>query len=275
MVLLLDCSDIPNLVEIKALVGAGVEAGLEVVGLQLALSTGEQGLQLLEQWLRVSRCILDWSRISGAPIQRLHLGELVDTAFSAEFSAALTALVRSAVPQGVSVSATVSRFLVTPTVTLAARILEVRGGGAEEKHYYINEGVFGAFTANLCLDGGVQTPFALGGGKGRRGYRAELHGTRILGPSGDQVDVVLEEVFLPALEPDDWLLFPGMGCVNNAEFCRHANVAGTANYVYRKEDGTKVEPSRPCSWEFSSCDTFEINLDQYEIISSVLWGDLE
>lgn len=279
LVLLLDCSDIPNLVEIKALVEAGVEAGLEVVGLHLDLATGEDDLHLLEQWVRVSRCILDWSRGRGAPILRLHLGELTETSFSDQFSSRLGHLVSSVLPpsMGVSLSATVSRFLVTPTVTLAARILEARDEG-EEKHYFINEGVFGAFTANLCVDAGVQTPFALGGGKGRRGFRSELHGTRIHGPSGDELDVILDEVFLPQLEEDDWLLFPGMGCVNNAEFCRHANVSGTANYVYRKEDGAgrEVEPSKPCSWEFSSCESFEINLDHYEIVSlsSVLWGDL-
>ena len=199
LVLQLDCSEVPNLVSLKSAVLAALELDHEVVGLHLDLPTSEDGLRQLEQWLRVARSLIDWGREQGAQMGSLHIGELTGTSFSDGFVGELEGLVEQLFPRclQVNLSATASRFLVAPTFTLAARIMAHRTSPDSQVHYYINEGVFGAFTGNLMLEGGavVQPPFPLGGGgKGRKGNRSQLHDTRIFGPSGDdELDLVLEE----------------------------------------------------------------------------------
>ena len=123
------------------------------------------------------------------------------------------------------------------------------------------------------------TPFPLGGGggKGRKGKRGQLYCTRLLGWSGDAVDVVQDDLCLPELEVDDWLLFPGLGCINNTEFAHHANIPTTANYVYTKKEEEKEGPGKMQDWALDGeLPCVEINLDQfeYENLSSVLRGDL-
>lgn len=304
----LNCDEVPNLVEVKKLVLAGLESGLDVVGLHLNLSTREGELQNLEQWMRICRSLVDWSREQGANIDQLHLGQLNATTFAEGFVGELERLVDSIIPAGLGLrlSATVSRFLVTPAVTLAARIIgkRLRAAGAcangqnggEQMHYYINETVFGAFSSCLYLeDGAVQSPFPLGGAvkAGRKGAGAgkrssELFETRIYGSSGDELDLVVDEVYLPELEEETWLLFPGLGCLNNQEYTSHANVPGTTSYIYNKPEAVVLDDekdtSATCSsadnslgWEEASlCESLEIDLDQYEFYSlcAVLRGDL-
>jgi len=291
LVLQLDCSEVPNLVSLKSAVLAALELDHEVVGLHLDLPTSEDGLRQLEQWLRVARSLIDWGREQGAQMGSLHIGELTGTSFSDGFVGELEGLVEQLFPRclQVNLSATASRFLVAPTFTLAARIMAHRTSPDSQVHYYINEGVFGAFTGNLMLEGGavVQPPFPLGGGgKGRKGNRSQLHDTRIFGPSGDdELDLVLEDVFLPRLEEDDWLLFPGLAALNSQEFVNHSNVRGTSNYIYTKLGSAEMvstvvekgEPEKAACWnEINLCETREINLDLYELFSlgSVFRGDL-
>ena len=78
------------------------------------------------------------------------------------------------------------------------------------------------------------------------------------------------DILLPQLEKDDWLLFPGMGCLNNLDFINHSNVSGTRNYIYNKQEEEECfAPAKPCSWEFNSCHSIEINLDTFEILNFV------
>ena len=280
----LDCSEVPNLVAIKGLVLAALELDLEVVGLHMDLLTSEDGLRQLEQWLRVAKSMIDWSREQGAQMSLLHLGELTGTSFSDGFVGELEGLVEQLFPTclKIQLSATVSRFLIAPTLTLAARIVARRNSPDNQVHYYINEGVFGAFTGNLVMEGGVvQPPFPLGGGKGRKGNRCQLHETRIFGPSGDELDVILEDFYLPQLEQDDWLLFPGLGYLNSNQFINHSNVLGTDNYIYTKMESVERASAaeklveKACWDEMSVWESREINLDLYELFSlgSVSRGD--
>ena len=268
----MDCCRTANLVEIKELVQTCLEAGLNLVGIHLDILTQEEELRHLLQWIRVSRNVFDWSRAQGAPITQVHLGELAGTSFSVGFISEVNSAVNQVFPAylGLSLSVSASKFLVSPTITLAARIVKLEDSQNDLKHYFINEGVFGAFSRNLCLDGPVSAPYPLGGGKGRKGNRSQMFDTKILGPSGDVLDIILEDILLPQLEKDDWLLFPGMGCLNNLDFINHSNVSGTRNYIYNKQEEEECfAPAKPCSWEFNSCHSIEINLDNFEILNLV------
>jgi len=253
------------------LIQISIESGLNLVGIYLEISTLEEELNQLLQWILVSRSILDWSRAQGAEIKLVHLGELAGTSFSHGFVSDLNSALNKVFPAylGIRLSATASKFLVSPTITLAARIVKLDDTKTELKNYFINEGVFGAFSGNLCIEGCVSTPYPLGGGKGRKGNRSQVYDTKIFGPSGDELDIILEDILLPELEKDDWLLFSGMGCLNNLEFINHSNVSGTRNFIYNKMEEVDecFDPAKPCSWEFNSCLSIEINLDNFEILN--------
>ena len=64
----------------------------------------------------------------------------------------------------------------------------------------------------------VAAPMPLGGGRNRRGFSCRLLEAEILGPSGDELDKVAEEVLLPKMQLGDWLLFPCLGAAALQEF---------------------------------------------------------
>ena len=279
--MLLDCQTTPNLVEIKQLLAAGQDSGLPVCGLYLSelASQGPEDLPVLATWLRVARSIHSWAAESlGLRLGRLHMGELAGMAAAAANNghagdggssvgdcccpAEVSELVDALFPVhlGVEISAAATRYLVGPAVTLATRVVAVRdraasaaGGGARqgpEMYYYINEGVFGAFSGilfenynnphvyNNNNNNFPAVPFPLGGVKNRKGAgRVAGHryfGTSIRGPSGDELDVIADDILLPRLDEDDWLLFPGLGCLNDTGYGRSSCIDGSSNYIYRK-----------------------------------------
>ena len=112
-----------------------------------------------------------------------------------------------------------THWLVAPTVTLAAKVIAVRTprDASLPTQYYINDGVFGAFSSVLAGES-VAAPMPLGGGRNRRGFSCRLLEAEILGPSGDELDKVAEEVLLPKMQLGDWLLFPCLGAAALQEF---------------------------------------------------------
>ena len=148
--------------------------------------------------------------------------------------------------------------------------------GLEYMKYYINESVFGIFSGQLgaededCL---VPTPLPLGGGGHRKGLSGKLMETAILGPSGDLMDQILPlgggghrkglsgklmettilgpsgdhmdqilplgDILLPRMEEGDWLLFPGMGTMNLAEYVHSGRkIKGINAFICLKESST-------------------------------------
>merc|ERR1719187_2727984 len=114
---------------------------------------------------------------------------------------------------GVEISAHIGRYLSTAAVTLAVQVIGVRHIDETKIQYNINDGVFGAFSASLSGDkvSAAIAPFPLGGGEVRKGPRSRQFDSVILGPTGDELDVVTEDVVLPVMAEGDWLLFPNMG----------------------------------------------------------------
>jgi hypothetical protein len=269
LLLLLDNQTTPNLVEIKQLLAAGHDSGLPVCGLYLAglASQGPEDLPVLATWLRLARSLYAWAADSlGLNLSRLHIGELAAMAVAASASqggsagfcctAQVGELLDALFPVhlGVEITAAATRYLVGPAITLAARVVAVRerssaafGSHGPEMHYYINEGVFGAFSGLLWDNNGngnntssgsnisfPAVPFPLGGVKNRKVVGHRYFGTSIRGPSGDELDIIADDVLLPRLDEDDWLLFPGLGCLNDTGYGRSSCIDGSANYIYRK-----------------------------------------
>ena len=183
----------------------------------------------------------------GAEFCVARVGEMLDELFPAHL--------------GVEISAGATRFLVGPAVTLAARVVAARerivhaaagasSGDRLEMHYYINEGVFGALSGILWDNNNNNNnnnssnntnncpavPFPLGGVKNRKVVGHRYFGTAIRGPSGDELDLIADDILLPRLDEDDWLLFPGLGCLNDTGYGRSSCVDGSTNHIYRRGD---------------------------------------
>ena len=65
--------------------------------------------------------------------------------------------------------------------------------------------------------------------------------TAILGPSGDHMDQILPlgDILLPRMEEGDWLLFPGMGTMNLAEYVHSGRkIKGINAFICLKESST-------------------------------------
>jgi hypothetical protein len=313
LLLLLDCQSTQNLVEIKQLLVAGQEAGLPLCGLYLAelTSQGPEDLPAFATWLRIARTLLTWAADNlGLRLGRLHIGDLAGMAASASSmgrddlcAAEVSELVDTLFPasMGLSISATATRYLVGPAVTLATRVVAVRDRTAlmmadgsqhqgSEMYYYINEGVFGAFSGilfennNICPNSNSYAnnnsfpavPFPLGGVKNRKGGTGRVAGPRyfatsIRGPSGDELDIIVEDILLPRLDEDDWLLFPGLGCLNGAEYGSSSCIDGSSNYIYRRGvDGDCVGGFAAMAKMAAAsnlppfCEGFSVDLDTFQ-----------
>jgi len=137
---------------------------------------------------------------------------------------------------GLQLAADATQFLVSSSITLAAKIIAVRERKLiQSMQYYINEGVFGAFSNNLISDDClVPAPLPLGGGKKRKGLSSKLLDSSIVGPSGDELDEVLEDIALQRMEEGDWLLFPNMGIMNFTKYSSEMKVEDNNLFIYLK-----------------------------------------
>jgi len=136
---------------------------------------------------------------------------------------------------GLVVSADASDFLVGSSVTLATMIIDVKSS-LDLSVYKIDEGVFGCFSTNLSTSGepDVCAPLPLGGCKNRKGLSAKLLFTNIIGSSGDELDVVVEDIVLQRMEIGDWLLFPNVGTKDLGQYNDGKNVKGNQASVFVK-----------------------------------------
>jgi len=152
---------------------------------------------------------------------------------------------------------------------LATRIVGARARSQPESmEYYITESVFGIFSSELESDDcSVPTPLPLGGGGHRKGLTGKLLETAILGPSGDEMDLILPlgEILLPRMKEGDWLLFPNMGTRNLAQYLNSGRkIQGNKAFICLKENSGQERRAHsvPCFKE--NCEkenVININLD--------------
>jgi len=137
---------------------------------------------------------------------------------------------------GLEVTIDATDFLLSSSVTLAVEIIDVKSC-LDVGVYQVSEGVYGTFESNLVSkeETDVSAPLPLGGRRNRKGLSAKLLETNILGPSGDDLDVVVEDIVLQRMEVGDWLLFPNVGAKNISEFSEGKLIKGSQACIYIKE----------------------------------------
>jgi len=247
---------------------------INVVGIALNLKVTnnhyEDNMHVIRDAVKLGEKAVIIGNDHGFRFTDLHLGQFCSGAVTSEFVAGIGQAVRSVSSLDLRLSADATNFLVASSVTLATKIIAVR----ERKkpfcmQYYINEGVFGAFTNNLVSEESlVSAPLPLGGGKNRKGLTAKLLETSIIGPSGDELDEVLDDIVLPKMEEDDWLLFPNMGTMNLTDYSSEVKNDRNSNiFIYTKKrdlvTGVK-KPTLQTVWSTDNMNSNNVNLDLQE-----------
>jgi len=214
---------------------------LNVVGIALGLvSIGhEEELAAVVESLAKAKALVEKAETEGHVLSELHLGRLCigGTMPSITYTRGLHSALASVADMAFQADAT--HWLVAPTVTLAAKVIAARTPRDPTLpiQYYINDSVFGAFAGVLAAEA-VAAPMPLGGGRNRRGLTCRLLEAEILGSSGDELDIVADEVLLPQLQEGDWLLFPCMGAASLQEFGDVQAIEGS------REGGLRMKQSR-------------------------------
>lgn len=248
------CSE-ESLSDVEKIVRQSDRLGLSVVGLSYNMSSDcDVGL--------VKRAVeLAWQ--FGCQLDQIHLSGMScageSTRGVTHLTSHLSSLASSLKEQGlaslgIAIYGDATEFLVGPSVTLAVKIVDVRKEISDDDNvmvYVINESVFGVFSSNLASTGDspVSAPMPLGGGKNRKGLTARLLETNLHGNSGDDLDLVVDDVVLQKMEVEDWLLFPNMGSANLSEYTNTVRKSsGGPHIITVKAGGMKTATSgaRPC-----------------------------
>lgn len=191
--------------------------GLSVVGVVMEpVVDNNDDDDIDDMWVGVQRQVemaakvFDVAEAMGSPMSRVHMNCMVGN-LGEDWHGEFAKLLDNTFHPAVQISAAAGGFLSSPAVTLAVQVIGVRARADGSIDYFVNDGVFGAFSACLSGDAIIPAPFPLGGGKNRKGLRSRQYNTTIFGPSGEELDMITDDIVLPQLSEGDWLLFPNMG----------------------------------------------------------------
>jgi len=246
-----------NVSDIEEIIRQSDSLELNIVGLSVDLTLSD-----VKRVAGDVRQVVELAGQMGCSLSQIHLQGLCPPGLSTRgvdhLTDHLTKLVTVVQEEGLTnlgmdIYGDATEFLVGPSVTLAAKIIDVKEkfeGSDKVMTYVINESVFGVFSNNLATEGDtpVSAPLPLGGGKNRKGLTAKLLETNLGGNSGDVLDVVVEDIVLQKMELEDWLLFPNMGTANLTEYKTARNMNGSHHIVGVKTGGLSGGDggARPC-----------------------------
>ncbi|XP_063237116.1 antizyme inhibitor 2-like [Bacillus rossius redtenbacheri] len=190
--------------------------GLDVVGVSFHVGSGCGDPPVFRRAILAARQLFNYAATVGYRFRLLDLGggfPGVKGSSLHEIAGVVNGALDDWFGDGdVQVIAEPGRYFVASAFTLATCVhskREVRGAGDKDaavSHfmYYINEGVYGAFNVVL-YDHFHPTAVPL------KGCSGKMTPSSVWGPTCDSMDLVLEDVLLPALDVGDWLMFESMG----------------------------------------------------------------
>merc|ERR1719245_1868691 len=258
------CCDLDNLIQ------EATRLGLEISGIAININAvdsldHDENLIKVKNGLKVAEAAVNIAKERQIDVKTLHLGQLCRSSVNVPNSIVNTInnSLSNDIFSNISVTADASQFLVSSSVTLAAKIIKARMQNHPEEtmNYIINENIFGAFSANLTTsECCITSPLPLGGGGNRKGLSNKLMDTGIVLPIGD--------ILLPKMNDGDWLLFPNMGAMNLGDYAAVARkMVGVKSFICVKKMGNnKVSGSgnlnKICD---NSAAAFNIDLDSHNM----------
>eukprot|EP00899_Mesostigma_viride_P000597 jgi/Mesvir1/10538/Mv21773-RA.1 len=218
--------------EVDRLLAVAGELGLDVAGVSFHVGSGSTDPTSYARAIRTARAAFDAARRAGFDPHVLDIGGgfsggglLSDRPQFSHVARVISGALEEHFPCGggggkqpLRVVAEPGRFFAESCASLACNVFgrRVRHGRADRAshEYWISEGLYGCLGPAL-MDRAVMlaAPLPLPGRAlpsltDKQGPR---HRSTVFGPSGDGLDQVLCDFWLPELEIGDWLIFPDMG----------------------------------------------------------------
>jgi len=276
LLLSLNCCSHPTQSHLGSLPGADLSSAsdllvhaarldLSVVGIVLEPVVGDHDgddtWRHVKHQVEMAAKVFDLAEAMGSPMSRLHMNAMVGS-LGEEWQGEFAKLLDNTFHPAVQISAAAGAFLSSPAVTLAVQVIGVRARDDGSINYYVNDGVFGAFSACLSGDAMIPAPFPLGGGKNRKGLRSRQYNTTIFGPSGEELDLITDDIVLPQLTEGDWLLFPNMGQFQAPDM---APLHVGEDFVIYIKARTSFPAAKPCpgiqAAYAESCSSVDLDVD--------------
>ncbi|XP_060937365.1 antizyme inhibitor 1-like [Limanda limanda] len=214
-----------SLKECRHLLERAKELGVQVVGVRSHISVSCEDDQVYIHAISDARCVFDMGEEMGFNMKILDIGggfSASDTPLEL-INRAVMSMVDLYFPlsTGVSIIAEPGSFFVSSAFTLAVNIIskevvardhqkqahdELYPNDEPEFQYYMNEGVYGSFASKLS-ETGIAAPSV----HRNTSLDAPVFSSSLWGPSGDDLDQVVEHCMLPELNIGDWLVFTHAG----------------------------------------------------------------
>ncbi|XP_062254754.1 antizyme inhibitor 1-like [Platichthys flesus] len=214
-----------SLKDCRHLLERAKELGVQVVGVRSHISVSCEDDQVFIHAISDARCVFDMGEEMGFNMNIVDIGggfSAADTKLEL-INRAVMSMVDLYFPlsTGVSIIAEPGSFFISSAFTLAVNIIskgvvardlqkqahdDLHPNNEPEFQYYMNEGVYGSFASKLS-DTAIATPSV----HRNTSLDGPVFSSSLWGPSGDDLDQVVEHCLLPELNIGDWLLFTHAG----------------------------------------------------------------
>ncbi|XP_038123236.1 antizyme inhibitor 1a [Cyprinodon tularosa] len=245
-----------SLKDCRHLLESAKELGVQVVGVRCHISSACDD-QVYVHAISDARCIFDMGEEMGFRMNLLDIGG----GFSGSetrlemINCAVMSMVDLYFPSssGVSIIAEPGSFFVSTAFTLAVSIIskavvardcqdqkqnEPSPNEEPEFQYYMCEGVYGSFSSKLS-EAGIAAPSV----HKNPSVDCPLFSSSLWGPSGDDLDQVVDHCLLPELNVGDWLLFAHAGAYTLGQplFPSSDSTAPPVYYVISSRDWIEMQ----------------------------------
>uniref|UniRef100_A0A672ZDQ0 Orn/DAP/Arg decarboxylase 2 N-terminal domain-containing protein n=1 Tax=Sphaeramia orbicularis TaxID=375764 RepID=A0A672ZDQ0_9TELE len=239
-----------SLKDCRHLLESAKALGVQVVGVRSHISSSCDDDQMYIHVISDARCVFDMGEEIGFNMKILDIGGGFSGSETQleQINSAVMSMVDLYFPPstGVSIIAEPGSYFVSSAFTLAVNIISKEAVARDhdpspndepEFQYYMNEGVYGSFSSKL-----TETLIAVPSVHKNSALDTPVFSSSLWGPTGDDMDQVVEHCLLPELHVGDWLLFT------------HAGAYSLGQPVCTSSDS----PPPPVYYVISSRDWFEM-----------------
>ncbi|KAJ7985591.1 hypothetical protein DPEC_G00353660 [Dallia pectoralis] len=220
-----------KLKDCRHLLESAMELGVEVVGVRFHIPCSCDDPGAYNRAVSDARCVFDMGEDVGFSMSILDIGSGLrgsETQLK-QINGAVGSLLELYFPasSGVSIIAEPGSYYVSSSFTLAVNVIEKQvvspdlhpnqlHGGPSPNHepeylYYMNNGVYDLFTSKLA-DNVIPAPAVhKSAARCSRISEEPVFASSLWGPSGDDLDLVVDHCLLPELSVGDWLIFSNAG----------------------------------------------------------------
>lgn len=214
-----------SLKDCRHLLESAKALGVQVVGVRSHISSSCDDDQMYIHVISDARCVFDMGEEIGFNMKILDIGDGFSGSETQleQINSAVMSMVDLYFPPstGVSIIAEPGSYFVSSAFTLAVNIISKEAVARDrpdqghddpspndepEFQYYMNEGVYGSFSSKL-----TETLIAVPSVHKNSALDAPVFSSSLWGPTGDDMDQVVEHCLLPELHVGDWLLFAHAG----------------------------------------------------------------